>query len=246
MPGSSALLVGTPTIRMGGLAKSVENPLVGTEVNFQDLFWGGGTAVLAKTAAALAVFSLVTLTHTYNSSTKRWELIATAVPNTANLGTPVGICMDKATAADQYVWVKVRGLCPVNSAAAVAANTAFGIGAAGQGGAVSAGKQVLGARIVAASTTTVAKTNCVGRSGSYEIQVKDSDGWFVGAYLSGTGVGSGAVVTAIDATGTKVTVSVANSATISGTVTATYNNSTVFFNIASLDRPHMQGQDATS
>ncbi len=48
-------------------------------------------------------------------------------------------------------------------------------------------------------------------------------------------------VTDIDPSGTLVTLSVATTAAVNGTVTGTYNNATIFYNVAHLNRPFAQG-----
>jgi hypothetical protein len=78
-------------------------------------------------------------------------------------------------------------------------------------------------------------------SGSTKLQIPSADGWFIGAYLSGTGIAALTTVVDIDPSGTQVTLSVATTAIINGTVTATYNNATVFYNVAHINRALAQG-----
>jgi hypothetical protein len=113
--------------------------------------------------------------------------------------------------------------------------------AAGQLGANSAGKQIVNARVVAPATTTVVKANSVANSGSNRLQVTNSDGWFIGAYLSGTGIAAGTTITDISPDGTQVTLSAATTAAVNGSVTATYNNATIFYNVLHINRPFAQG-----
>lgn len=246
MPGAavSGSRLGNQPINSNYSNETVQQHILGTHVFAEDPYWGGGEYVYCRSTAALVQFALVILTASFDSSAKKWLFAATPCPNTANLGQPVGVAMTKCSAAGEFVWVKVSGICPVNSAASVAADTAFGIGAAGQAGALSTGKQILGARVVVAATATVAKANCVANAGGTKLIVRESDGWFVGAYLSGTGIGTGTTVVSISADGTEVTLSTATTAKVSGTVTATYNNSTVFYNVIAMNRPLAQGQTA--
>lgn len=210
----------------------------GTIVNAVDPFWGGGEFVYVKANGSIRMYGLVVITQTIVSNQVVYN--ATEVPNTANLGRMVGVAMVPASAG-QFLWVQIGGTVPVNCQAAVAADTTFGIAAAGQGGANSAGKQLLNARIVIASTTTVAKANCTANSGSTRLLVPSADGWFIGAYLSGTGIAALTVVSDIDPSGTIVTLSVATTAAVAGTVTATYNNATIYYNVAHINRPFAQG-----
>lgn len=232
--------VGTQSIQSLNAVDTTQRHPLGFMVDAYDPYWGPGRFIYAVAGGTINQFGVCALSSVYNSTTKRWDLTANHVANTANLGTSVGVAMLAATVG-QFMWIMLQGVTPIKSGASVAADTAFGITAAGTVGANSAGKQILNARIQAAATTTVAKANCVGVSGASVIQVPDSDGWFVGAYLSGTGVGTNAVVTAIATDGRSVTVSVVNSAAISGTVTATYNNATIFYNVAALFQPFAQG-----
>jgi len=60
-------------------------------------------------------------------------------------------------------------------------------------------------------------TTATGVSGEFDIEVASASQIEVGQYVTGTNVGTGAVVEAID--GTTITLTVANSGTVSGTVT---------------------------
>lgn len=201
-------------------------------------YWGYGEFVYAQYGGTVAQYGLCAMLPTLQNG--RLDLVATHVPNTANLGYPVFVAM-LGGAIGNFGWFMRAGVTPVNGTASVAAGTVVGITAAGQIGANSAGKQILNAKNALPATTTVAKTRCRGNAGSYQINVPNADGWFVGAYLSGTGVGSSAKVVSIDPSGLFVTVDVVNSASISGTVTATYNNAAIYYNVVQLDRAFGQG-----
>jgi len=213
--------------------------LPGLIVDAVSSFWGGGEFIYVKANGTIRQYGLVVLTQTLVSNQMVYN--ATEVPNTANLGRTLGVAMVSATSG-QFLWVCIGGVVPVNCQAAVSADTAFGIAAAGQGGAIANGKQILNARIVIASTTTVAKAGSTASSGSTILNISSAQGWFAGAYLSGTGIASGTTVTDIDPSGTVVTLSTATTAAVNGTVTATYNNATVYYNIAHINRPFAQGQ----
>jgi hypothetical protein len=163
----------------------------------------------------------------------------TQVANTAIMGRPVCVAMTSMT-VNQWGWFMVAGIAPVNCNASVAADTTFSIAAAGQGGALAAGKQIVNARVIIAATQTVAKTG-VANSGSTQLFIPGDDGWFVGAYLSGTGIAASTVVNDIDPSGTIVTLNNATTAAVNGTVTATYNNATIFYNVVHMHYPFAQG-----
>lgn len=232
--------VGNPQLTPFNLPDTTERAQSGLLMEAIDPYWGGGEFVYCRAAGVIRQFALVVVTPVLLGG--KYVFNVTEVPNTAGLGRSIGVAMVPATAAGQFIAVCVRGVVPVNCNAAIVADTAFGIAAAGQGGALTAGKQVLNARIVAASSTTVAKAGSTANSGSTRLLVSSADGWFAGAYLSGTGIAALTTVVDIDPSGTVVTLSVATTAAVNGTVTATYNNAVVFYNVAHLNRALAQGQ----
>lgn len=231
-------LIGFQQLTPFNLADATSRMQPGTLVSAVDPYWGAGEFMYVKAGGAIRQYGLVVLTPAPASGA--YVFTATEVPNTANLGRSLGVAMTAMDSGD-FGWICVGGVVPVNSSAAVAADTTFGIAAAGQGGANSAGKQVLNARVVGASTATVAKANCTANSGSTKLNISGSDGWFAGIYLSGTGIAASTTVTDISPDGTQVTLSLATTAAVNGTVTGTYNNATVFYNIAHINRPFAQG-----
>lgn len=221
----------------------------GLIVQAEDPVWGAGEFIFAKANGTIVLRGLCSLIPLWNSTTRQYDWNATAVPNTTLLGKMVGVCMSEqgsvgavnALTAGQFGWFMITGISPINGTASVAADVAFGITAAGQVGTLATGKQIVNARVVTAATQTVVVASVAGVSGDKWIQLANVDGMFVGAYLSGTGVGSAAIVQVIDRIGNRVYASVANSAAVSGDVTATYNNSTIFYNVAQLNRSFAQG-----
>lgn len=234
-------VVGTPQIQLSGIvADSTPRLQPGNFLTAVDNWWGAGEFIYARAAGSIRAFGLCSLLPVFDSTLNSYRFDVSEVANTANLGRMLAVSQCSLTAG-QYSWFMITGLTPVNCNASVAADTTFGIAAAGQGGANSAGKQVLNARVIAAASTTVVKANCTGPNGGLVLQVPNSDGWFVGAYLSGTGIAAGTTVSAIDPSGRFVTLSAAMTAQVNGSVTATYNNGTVFYNVAHLNRPFAQG-----
>lgn len=235
-------LVGVPQMQFSGLvADSTPRVQPGNFLTAVDNWWGAGEFIYARAAGNIRAFGLCVITPVFDSTLGSWRYDVTEAPNTANLGR--ALCVSTlALTAGQYAWFTLSGLTPVNCSAAVAADTTFGIAAAGQGGANSAGKQVLNARVVGASTTTVVKTGCTALNGTNVLNVPNSDGWFVGAYLSGTGIAVGTTtVTSISPDGRVVGLSANTTAQVAGSITATYNNGTVFYNVVHLNRPLAQG-----
>jgi hypothetical protein len=203
-----------------------------------DPWWGGAEFMYLRANGTIRPFGLCVITPSFQTNAYRFD--ATEVPNTANLGRTLAVAMQSMAAGD-FGWFLVSGLTPVDCNASVAADTTFGIAAAGQGGANTAGKQILNGRVMVAAAATVVKTNCTAALGSTSLQVSNSDGWFPGVFLSGTGIAALTRVTAISPDGRTVTLSVATTAAVTGSVTATYNNATIFYNVAFLNRPFAQG-----
>ena len=203
-----------------------------------DPYWGAAEFQYVRANGAIRNLGFVVITPVFASGV--WTYNATEVPNTTNLGRQLGVAM-RQMVAGEFGWVCVGGVIPANCSANVAADSAFGITAAGQCGAISNGKQVLNSRVVAPGTTTVAKTATL-TSGQTAIRVNNIDGWFVGAFISGTGIPASTTISAIDPGGMLVTMSAAATAGGQNTVTATYNNSTIHYNVVHLNRPFAQGQ----
>lgn len=230
-----------PTASYAAAFRAGNVPLVGQIVTAWDKVWGTGEFVWGRANGAIRQYGLCVCTPVWDATGKTFTFNWTEVPNTANLGRELGVAQCAgAMAAGDYGWFMVAGITPINGTASVAADTTFGITAAGQVGANSAGKQILGGRVITPATQTVVKAGR-GNAGEDIIYFNETDGFFVGGYLSGTGVGASAAITAIDPLGRFVRTSVVNSAAISGNVTQTANNATIFYNVARLNRPIAQG-----
>jgi hypothetical protein len=199
-----------------------------------DPVYGGGEFIWGRASAGIRQFGLVTLLPVWDSTTRTFTYNATEVANTANLGQTLAVAQSVMTTG-QYGWFQVQGVTPISAQATVAAGASIGIGAAGQVGAVAAGKQVLNAVSVAASTFAVVKVG-TGDNGSTRINVPNTDGLFLGMALSGTGVGAG-VISFIDPMGSYILNSVANSAAVAGNVTGTATG----YIVAAINRPFAQG-----
>jgi hypothetical protein len=198
--------------------------------------YGGGEFVWARASAAIRQFGLVTLLPVWSPTTRTYTYNATEVANVANLGQPLGVAQYAMTVG-QFGWFQIQGVTPISATATVAAGVTFGITAAGQVGANTAGKQVLGAVAVAPSTLAVVKTGATGRSGDTVINVGDVQGLFIGMALTGTGVGAG-VIASIDPLNRYVVNSVANTADINGT---SLTGTATGFIVALLNRSFAQG-----
>ncbi len=233
-------LVGNSPLSTFGLTNDGTTPRHqdGTLIQALDSWWGAAEFVYGRANGTITQYAPCVCTPAF--STNKWRYNMTEVPNTANLGSPAFVAM-VAMASGDYGWFMRSGITPIDCNASVAADTALAIAAAGQLGANAAGKQLVNARVAVAATATVAKT-AQAPNGSTKLQVNGSDGWFPGIYLSGTGIQATTTVTAISPDGREVTISLATSAAVNGTVTGTYNNATVFYNIVFIDRPFFQGR----
>jgi hypothetical protein len=240
-------LAGYPPIEAAPIAAPAALNLLpltpGFLVPAEDRVWGPGEFVFARANGAIRQYGLCVMTPVWDAANLCYTVNMTEAPNTANLGRPVFVAQAAgAMAAGQYGWFMSSGITPVNCAASVAADTAWGIGGAGQGGAVSAGKSILNSRIVTAATQTVIKAALRGAIGDTKIEVANTDGWFVGGYLSGAGVAAGATITSIDPLGKYVNASAVHTGALDGVnVTVTYNNAAIFYNVAVLNRAGAQG-----
>jgi hypothetical protein len=208
----------------------------------EDPVWGPGEAIFARANGAIRLYGLCVLTPVWDTTNLTLQMNMTECPNTANLGRALYVAQaGAALVAGQYAWFLMTGATPINGTATVAADTTFGITAAGQVGANTAGKQILGGRVTTPATQTVVSASRGGVAGDNRIFLANTAGFFVGGYVSGTGVGAAAIVSYVDPQGKFIDVTVANSATVTGNVTITYNNATIFYNVATLNRSFAQG-----
>lgn len=214
----------------------------GAIIPAEDPVWGPGEFIFARAGGAIPLAALCVLTPVWDATNKVFTYNMTACPNTANLGRALYVYVgNTALTTGQYAWFMMTGRYPVSGTATVAADTTAGITAAGQIGANSAGKQLLNARVITPATQTVVAASVSGISGDTRIYLVNNQGFFPGAYVSGTGVGAAAIVSAVDPLGRWIDVTVANSAAVTGNVTATYNNATIFYNVLEMNRMFAQG-----
>lgn len=196
-----------------------------------DPYFGYGRFIYLKSGAAMNPGRLVMISD---------ETFVTAdLANTANLGHPFAVARTVYDAASEFGWFQFEGVCPVQTAASVAAGAAVGIGAAGQAGTNSAGKQLLSTRVLRASTFTLTKTGVLAPFGNTkQIGVPNVDGLFYGLAVSGTGVAASTTITGLDPSGRFITVNNAITAPLTTiTVTFTYTG----FLLVHINSPFGQG-----
>ena len=239
-------LVGTsPIANWGGMdlvpvTSPVTPPRIvpGTIVQANDPFWGGGEFIYLQMPASTALKVGAVLAYDVTTA-----FLAAGVPNVTLLGKPVAILVNTlpSSAVPQFGWAQISGYGPVWSSASVAANTAIGIVAIGQAGALATGKQLVGMRVTAPATgTTVVKT-CGTSNGSPILATPNSDGYIVGMLLSGTGIPATTFINSISVDGKSLVMS--NNATASNNtaITAAYATATDFYNLCVYNRPFAQG-----
>ena len=132
MTASSQSLVGNQQIALFGLPDTVQRHSMGLTLTAEDPYWGGYEAIYVYATGTIRQGGLITITptlQTFNGGT-RWRWDAAEVPNTANLGKPLYVAPVSATVG-QFFWAINFGVIPVNCNASVAADTTFGIAAAG-------------------------------------------------------------------------------------------------------------------
>ena len=167
------------------------------------------------------------------------------MPNTANTGRPVLVALSRFTAGDtnvQYGWAIRAGICPVQYSVAATTGAVY-FAAAGQATpTLTAGKQILNATCLIAAAGSFTRT-VQTLNGSSKVRMSNVAGVFVGQAISGTGIPASSVVSAIDPSGTAVTIGSAVgtpvAATATGSVTGTFTHTG--FGICQLDRAFVQG-----
>ena len=160
--------------------------------------------------------------------------VTATLASTAGLGFPVLVAR-QVMAQNSWGWYQFEGVCPIQASASVAAGVVVGIGTAGKAGANSAGKQLLGMKVLQPSTFALPKQGSTV-NGSPIVQLSNVDGLFVGLAASGTGVAA-STITAIDASQRQVTLSANCTANGTATITFTYTG----FILVHLNTPVTQG-----
>src|SRR4249920_1261876 len=207
-------MIGMTPISWTGAPDTTQRHPLGLIANATDPYWGGAEFIYLQMPASQAC--KVGAVFSYDVAT---QFLAALMANTAILGkaAAIGINVVPSSASAQYAWCLISGQAPVWSSASVAANTAIGIVAAGQAGALAAGKQLNNARVTVAATTTVVKASTLTENGSVVIRPPNVDGWFPGLAITGTGIAASSVINSI--TGRDVTLN--NAATATGSISAT-------------------------
>lgn len=212
---------------------TVQRAKTGLNITGYDSYWGYTEFIYGKATATIPMGSVCDMLNVLTNGALELQMTAHATGG-ANNPRPLCVSMSSMTVG-QFGWFAVSGIVPIAATTTIAAgvNFAFSQTTAGRIQAVTTTFNINNACSVLPSATTVAKTGCKGVSGDFNITVPNAEGWFIGCVLTGTGVGASALITNVSPDGRTVTVSVANSAAVTGTVTATYTG----FIVAQISRP---------
>lgn len=204
---------------------------LGTMVTGEDVngIYGFGEFIYLQAAGTISANQICIYNDGFQAAT---------APNTANTGRAAVVARDDMT-ANQYGWFqRAGGMIPVKAASSVAAGAAVGIDAT-TGGSVaanSAGRQLLGATSLRASTatrTSVANT----KANSKTVKVNSAQGLFIGQAVTGTGIPASTTITGFDNDDNPI---LNNAATATGTATLTFTN-TGYIEIAAPNGLTLQG-----
>lgn len=220
----------------------------------EDPVWGPGEFFFGRANGNIRPYGLCTMLEVWDATNKvfTYNFVEAPAAATTFIGRPLFVLQGNvggvagatvAISAGQYGWFMSSGRSPVNGTVSVGADVAAGRTTVGQIGANAASVMLLNARVITPATqTVVAAFAGLGAIGDTQIQLASVAGFFPGVYVSGTGVGAAAICTAVDQISKIIQVSVVNSAQVSGNVTATYNNATIFYNVLSMNRLGGQGR----
>lgn len=208
-------------------------------VRAEDPVWGPGEFIFGRVSAGIRLYGGCMALPVWDATNKVFTYNFLEWTATANASRPYYVYQGNAAGlTGQYAWFQMSGRSPLNCSASVAAGVAIGHNAAGQGTADAATFGIEGEICVTPATQTVVSGPASGVSGDTRINLPSTAGFFVGGYVSGTGVGAAAIVSFVDPMGRFILVTVANSAAVTGNVTITYNNATIFYNVIEMNRMH--------
>src|SRR5208283_4210956 len=113
----------------------------GMVIDAVDPYFGYGRFIYLQSDSAIALPGRL---KSINDQT----FITLDVPNTANLGAAFCVNRQIFSAANVWGWFQIEGVTPVQVNATVTQGAAIGVAAAGVAGTNSAGKQLLGVRVL--------------------------------------------------------------------------------------------------
>jgi hypothetical protein len=204
----------------------------------EDPVWGPGEFIFGRVSAGIRIYGGCMALPVWDATNKVFTYNFLEWTATANAGRSYYIWQgNRAGVTGEYGWFQMAGRSPLNSSASVAAGVAVGHNATGQGTADAATLGIEGAICITPATQTVVSAGS-GLIADTRINLVSTDGFIIGGYVSGTGVGAAAIISAVNPNGKFILVTVANSAAVTGNVTVTYNNATIFYNVLEMNRMH--------
>ena len=218
------------------IVDNIQREILGTVIPAVDNYYGFGEFMYVQFAASAAIpsGSLVNISG-FGAALGN---IAGLNPINPNTGRSVAVAINAVPnlASVQYGWVQISGAAVIRATASVSAGSTLGIDVTvpGSVSANTAGRQLLNATTLAASTFTVVKT-AQTLAGSPLLKFSDVSGFVLGITLSGTGVSG--TVSVIDYDNRTITSTANSTATGSTAVTGTYTG----FVVAQINRAFVQG-----
>jgi len=204
----------------------------------EDPVWGPGEFMFGRISAGIRLYGGCQCLPVWDATNKLYTYNFLEWTATANAGRPYYVYQGNvAGTVGQYGWFQMSGRSPLNCTSSIAADAKVSHNAAGQGAADAATFGLDGSQIITPATQTVLSAGR-GLAGDNKIFLDNTAGFIVGGYLSGTGVGAAAIVSFVDPFGKFVLATVVNSANVTGNVTITYNNATIFYNVVEMNRMH--------
>lgn len=227
--------VGTQPFNDWFVPDTIQRQPLGMTVMAVDPFWGTGEFIYVKSADAILKGSLTMWDEAYNG---------VLLPTTTLQGFPFGVAMAPIPSGS-FGWLQISGRAVYKTNSTVAADVAIAVNATGIAGTLVAGKQLVNVRNRIAATGTVTGSALTTNGNNVLLFQKGYDGFFLGAALTGTGIGASAVVAALDPdgrriyTGTAIGTATGANQTATGqvTVTGTYTG----FGSGLINRPFAQG-----
>ncbi len=230
-------VLGQPPMAPWAEVGTVQKMPLGVMQFFSNSYWGGCSAIYLQMPLNTELKVGTALAFDVETS-----FVASLMPAEANLGKAAALSANavESSSTPQYGWAVTSGQFPLWSDASIAANTGIGVVAPGQGGALEAGFGFVSCRVTQPATTTITKFNTRTRLNSPIITVNNTDGWFVGLPVTGTGIPALAYITHLFPNGMDVQLSA--SCTVDGNTSAigTYNNGDDFWNICTFNNIAMQ------
>jgi len=242
-------VVGLQPPNGGNVTDATRRSGAGLIIPYIDGYWGGGELVYAKAGGAINAQELVQFASALNTLTNpdgsgsfpSWEMTAVQASTTVTAGIPLGVALQTMASGD-YGWFIRSGRTPIRATVTGLAGPVWISGTAGRIFYTDTAQKLLsGSRQLSTGFANIVIPTLKGVSGQSTVRLRHTRGLVVGMAAAGTGVGTNAVINAINHQTGEVTMSVANSAAVTGDWTFHYSTTTggsaPFWGICDIDRP---------